>query len=74
MSIPRIAPGLEMVDDEGDHVVVADIDESDDTVELETRDGESYSIPLRELRSKLRDGDFAEIEPDTEQEVEDEDP
>jgi len=62
MGIPRIIPGLELVDDEGDEVTVSEIDESESTVELETSDGDSYSMSLRELRSKLRDGEFAVVE------------
>jgi len=61
MGIPRITPGLELVDDEGDEVVVLDIDQADDTVELEASDGDSYSMSLRDLRSKLRDGDYAVV-------------
>jgi len=62
MGIPRITPGLELVDDEGDLVVVSDIDDVEETVELEASDGDSYSMSLRELRVKLRDGDFAAVE------------
>jgi len=47
MGIPRITPGLELVDDEGDEVVVLDIDQADDTVELEASDGDSYSMSPR---------------------------
>jgi len=64
MGIPRITPGLELVDDEGDLVVVSDIDDVEETVELEASDGDSYSMSLRELRVKLRDGDFAAVEDD----------
>jgi hypothetical protein len=42
MGIPRITPGLELVDDEGDLVVVSDIDDVEETVELEASDGDSY--------------------------------
>jgi len=64
MGIPRITPGLELVDDEGDLVVVSDIDDVEETVELEASDGDSYSMSLRELRVKLRVGDFAAVEDD----------
>ncbi len=64
MSIPRVSVGLELVDDEGDQVVVCEIDDSDETVELEAADGESYSMTLRELRCKLRDGDFVAVDSD----------
>ena len=64
MGIPRVAVGLELVDDEGDLIVVCEIDESDETVELEAEDGDSYAMTLRELRSKLRDGDFVAVEPE----------
>jgi hypothetical protein len=66
MGIPRITPGLELVDDEGDLVVVCDIDDVEETAELEVSDGDSYSMSLRELRSKLRDGDFVAVENDDE--------
>ena len=62
MGVPRITPGLELVDDEGDQVVVCEIDKEDETVELEASDGDSYSMSLRELRSKLRDGAFAVVD------------
>lgn len=67
MGIPRITPGLELVDDEGDLVVICEIDDTEETVELESSDGESYSLTLRELRSKLRDGDFVAVEPESEE-------
>jgi hypothetical protein len=72
MGIPRITPGLELVDDEGDLVVVDSIDNEEQTVDLETDDGGSYSMTLRELRSKLRDGDFAAVDTDTEDSAADE--
>jgi hypothetical protein len=65
MGIPRITLGLELVDDEGDLVVVDSIDDEEQTVDLETDDGDSYSMTLRELRSKLRDGDFVPVDRET---------
>jgi hypothetical protein len=71
MGIPRISPGLELVDDEGDEVVVREIHEATDTVDLETSDGDTYCMKIRELRSRLRDGDFVPLEPETEAMAED---
>ena len=71
MGIPRITPGLELVDDEGDLVVVDSIDDEEQTVDLETDDGDSYSMTLRELRSKLRDGDFVAVDTQTEESIPD---
>lgn len=63
MSIPRVVKGLELVDDEGDEVVVSKISESKGIATLKTADdGDSYTMSLRELRSKLRDGEFAALE------------
>jgi hypothetical protein len=59
VQIPRITIGLELVDDEGDEVVVTEVDPGEDAVTLEASDGEQYSMSLRNLRSRLRDGDFA---------------
>jgi hypothetical protein len=61
VSIPRIVRGLELIDDDGDEVVVQKISEAKGTATLGTSDGDSYSISLRELRSKLRDGEFASV-------------
>lgn len=72
MIIPRIVPGLELIDDEGDEVAVQRIDASRETVELETSDGDSYSMSLRELRSKLRDGEFAVLDDDDDDDDDDE--
>jgi hypothetical protein len=72
MGIPRITLGLELVDDEGDLVVVDSIDDEEQTVDLETDDGDSYSMTLRELRSKLRDGDFVAVDTETEESTADE--
>ncbi|PWT86478.1 MAG: hypothetical protein C5B58_01330 [Acidobacteria bacterium] len=71
MGIPRITPGLELVDDEGDLVVVDSIDDEEQTVDLETDDGDCYSMTLRELRSKLRDGDFVAVDSETEESIPD---
>jgi hypothetical protein len=71
MGIPRITPGLELVDDEGDLVIVDSIDDEEQTVDLETDDGDSYSMTLRELRSKLRDGDFVAVDTQTEESIPD---
>ena len=71
MGIPRIIPGLELVDDEGDLVVVDSVDDEEQTVDLETDDGDSYSMTLRELRSKLRDGDFVAVDSETEESIPD---
>ncbi len=73
MSIPRITPGLALIDDEGDEVAVRKINESRGTVVLQTSDGDSYSMSLRELRSKLRDGAFAVVDSDEEDEDEEDD-
>lgn len=73
MSVPRIRLGLELVDDSGDEVFVADIDEAKGVVTLEMlEDDDSYTIPIRELRNGLRDGDFALLEA-AEEEAEDPD-
>jgi hypothetical protein len=65
MNIPRITFGLELVDDSGDEVCVSDIDESSGVVTLQLLDDDdSYTISVRELRSKLRDGEFAVLDPD----------
>jgi hypothetical protein len=72
MGIPRITLGLELVDDEGDVVIVDSIDDEEQTVDLETDDGDSYSMTLRELRSKLRDGDFVAVDTETEESTADE--
>jgi len=72
MGIPRLTLGLELVDDEGDLVVVDSIDDEEQTVDLETDDGDSYSMTLRELRSKLRDGDFVAVDTETEESTADE--
>jgi hypothetical protein len=68
MSVPRIVSGLELIDDEGDEVVVYKINVSRGTVMLRTSDDDTYSMLLRELRSKLRDGEFAVVEGDDEDE------
>lgn len=68
MNIPRIVTGLELVDDEGDEVVVHKISEAKGVVTLQTSDGDSYSMSLRELRRNLRDGAFAVIDDDDENE------
>lgn len=63
MSIPRVVKGLELVDDEGDEVVVSKISESKGIATLKTADdGDSYTMSLRELRGKLRDGEFAALD------------
>jgi hypothetical protein len=64
MDIPRITVGLELVDDEGNEVVVEKLYLSKGTVSLTTGDGDSYSMSLQVLRSKLRDGEFARIDPE----------
>lgn len=62
MSVPRIVVGLELVDDEGDEVVVDEIDSDRGVVTLvTTSDDDGYEISLRELRGKLRDGEFAAV-------------
>ena len=69
MSVPRIVVGLQLVDDEGDEVVVDEIDSDRATVTLLTSDDDGYEMSIRELRSKLRDGHFAllvEVSPDGE--------
>ena len=66
MDIPRITVGLELVDDEGNEVVVEKLNQSKGTVSLTTGDGDSYSMSLQALRSKLRDGEFARIDPEDE--------
>ena len=66
MDIPRITVGLELVDDEGNEVVVEKLYLSKGTVSLTTGDGDSYSMSLQALRSKLRDGEFARIDPEDE--------
>ena len=71
MNIPRIATGLELVDDSGDEVVVSKISEANGVATLRTLDGDdSYTMSVRELRSKLRDGEFAILEPDDNDEEE----
>jgi hypothetical protein len=67
MSVPRIVTGLELVDDEGDEVIVGAIDHVLGIVTLET-DEDSYSMSLRELRGKLRDGEFAVLDADQDDE------
>jgi hypothetical protein len=67
MGIPRVKIDFEFIDDEGNQGVVSDIDESEGMVEVETDDGDSYSLSLRELRSKLRDGDFVAVDPESEE-------
>lgn len=66
MDIPRITVGLELVDDEGDQVIVEKLNLSKGTVMLSTSDGETYSMLLRTLRSRLRDGEFVRVDPDDE--------
>ena len=66
MDIPRITVGLELVDDEGNEVIVERLNQSKGTVSLTTGDGDSYSMSLQALRSKLRDGEFARIDPEDE--------
>jgi len=66
MDIPRITVGLELVDDEGNEVVVEKLNQSKGTVSLTTDDGDSYSMSLQALRCKLRDGEFARIDPEDE--------
>lgn len=61
MIVPRIAVGLALVDDDGDEVVVHKIDQGRGTVTLLTEDGDRYGMSIRDLRSKLRDGDFAQV-------------
>ncbi len=62
MIVPRIIPGLELVDDTGDEVVIQRVNWSADTVVLETSDGDTYSMSLPALRNALRDGDFSLLE------------
>jgi hypothetical protein len=63
MSIPRIAVGLELVDDSGDEVSVSRINTGSGIVTLKMLDeDDSYTMSLRELRSNLRDGVFAVLE------------
>ena len=65
MKIPRITSGLELVDDSGDEVCVSGIDEESGIVTLDMLDDDdSYTMSLRELRSRLREGAFAVLEPD----------
>ena len=61
MGVPRIVVGLELVDDEGDEVVVDEIDSERGTVTLVTSDDDGYEMSVRELRSKLRDGEFVRV-------------
>ena len=77
MILPRISPGLELVDDTGDEVVVLRVERSNAI--LETSDGDTYSISLAALRNALRDGDFSlladdEMDPDLEDDEEDDGP
>jgi hypothetical protein len=65
MNIPRIAIGLELVDDSGDEVTVSRVNAASGIVTLKMLDqNDSYTMSLRELRSYLRDGAFAVLEPD----------
>lgn len=73
MNIPRIAIGLELVDDDGDQVVVRKINSTNSTVTLQSDRTGAYSMSLRDLRCKLRDGEFAVVD-DPDEDEEDEDP
>jgi len=69
MIIPRIVKGLELVDDSGDEVRVARINEASGVATLEMlEEDDSYTISLRELRGKLRDGAFAVLDDDEDDE------
>jgi hypothetical protein len=65
MSIPKIEVGLEMIDDEDDEVVVDEIDRGRGTATLVTSDDDWYEMSLRELRSKLQDGEFVVVSTNT---------
>jgi predicted DNA-binding transcriptional regulator AlpA len=73
MHIPRIAIGLELVDDEGDEVVVRKINSTNSTVTLQSDRTGAYSMSLRDLRCKLRDGEFAIVEDDQDLDDDEED-
>lgn len=72
MTVPRIVKGLELVDDSGDEVRVSGVNEASGVATLKMlEDDDSYTMPLRELRGKLRDGAFAVLEDDDTSDAED---
>ena len=69
--VPPIRPGLFLVNEDGDLVMVSQVNLSREAVHLKVDDGGSYTIGMRELRRALVDGDYAIAEGE-EEEVEDE--
>jgi hypothetical protein len=73
MTLPRIRPGLELIDDAGDETVIQRVDRSTGVVSFERNDGSTYSMTLSALCNGLRDESFSLIEDEDEEAEEDED-